>query len=336
MFCKVRGFFLVLMVSLPIEAKNMGVVNSVSGRVFGTLGKKTKTLRIGDTLENFSEILTEEGGKVSFSDYFDGSYTLAGSGHLQFEEGILRLKRGYLHIHSRQKNREFILETANARAVYKGGEAIASFDDEQRKTQLLVTKGRFYFGGLLEKLINVEIGEGYFSSVQKDSNQGRPQVPMLIGLQSLKKALALFNYQERSLASLSPPDPDGVRRGMPPSPEYREKKKQLVSFYHNRLAGMRKKQKKFRPSYRKKTSVVINVFGRELKRFPASSKKEDIPKKKKLSARRPASIMGQPLETDPFESVLMKQYKKQMRHPPEVNALIDALKSYKSDYSKTH
>jgi hypothetical protein len=63
-------------------------------------------------------------------------------------------------------------------------------------------------------------------------------------------------------------------------------------------------------------------------RAPASVKPTAVEEMVKVK-RAPASVKQQ---TDAFESSLVDQYKKQMRHSDEVNQLIRDLKNYEMDY----
>ena len=298
-------------------AAPVSVVNSLKGSVFRTLKGETRFLRPGDHIENFSEILTEEGGKIKFSDYFDNTYSLTGSGHIEFRNNILILKRGYLWIKSKQSTREFIIQTAHAFAAYKRGEAIISFDEQKRKTQLLVVKGKLRFGSLAEKMLSVDVQEGHFSFIKKDFNNERPRTPIAVGAQSLQKVTSLFeHFAPISIGNFE----------LHQSPDKNVNK------------TLRKQRRSFAPIENKGrgpasfiedkgTRIIVNIFGRQKQKTFV-----------KTPSRTPASL-GVPRtvpKADPFESALIKQYKKQTRHTDEVNSLIDALKSYQSDYSKSY
>ena len=77
------------------KKKKLGVVEEVWGNVFLVEEGKTKQLRAGDYLYDFSEVMTEEGAQVSFSDYYDHQFHLAGSGHIKM---ILSLVFGLLNL----------------------------------------------------------------------------------------------------------------------------------------------------------------------------------------------------------------------------------------------
>ncbi len=117
-----------------------------------------------------------------------------------------------------------------------------------------------------------------------------------------------------------------------------------------------KLSKKFVPSYNKKSTVVIKIFGVEnrplnistpaqvttvtapqiLESEVAKDSVAILENKEKAAevVRSPASV---DIKKDPvFESGLVDQYKKQMRHSNETNTLINELKSYRQDYKKEY
>ncbi len=129
----------------------------------------------------------------------------------------------------------------------------------------------------------------------------------------------------------------------------------LMNFYKKKVTelGRPKPKKKWTPTYSEKSEVKVTIFGRGAKhkrasgnRMPASVRpaqtnrveKEDKQNYRK-KYRTPASLglMVPSVNTDgKFESELVNQYKKQMRHDQEVNELIDQLKSVDMDYKKDY
>ncbi len=107
-----------------------------------------------------------------------------------------------------------------------------------------------------------------------------------------------------------------------------------------------KKKKKWTPEaeYKKKSDVLVKVFGggNTSKSVAKSSvpKIEVAPIPAAAPARVPASVANKATanveSADAFESNLLDEYKKQMRHNDEVNGLIEKLKSYDQDYQKEY
>ncbi len=318
----IASFVIIVLPCLIRAEGSVGVVNSLKGNAFRTLNGDTKSLQPGDHIGNLSEILTEEGGKVEFSDYFDNSYSLSGSGHIKFKGKMLILKRGYLWIKSKQDKTEFTIQTAHAFASYRKGEAIISFDEEERKTQLLVIKGNLRFGSISESIMSVDVEEGYFSFIKKDVNNERPRRPTPIGIKSFQKITSLFDR------FIPTPIDDFEKTQL--SHKTKQLRERLLSVYQKDII---KRNKKIRE---KRTRIIVNVFGKQRWKTPV---KDRFSQGRSDRSRAPASL-GTPIistpKNDPFESALTKQYKKQTQHTNAVNSLIDALKSYRSDYSKSH
>lgn len=136
--------------------------------------------------------------------------------------------------------------------------------------------------------------------------------------------------------------------------KYGTKEQKLMDIYNRGLSSLRKIQsdankakKKFFPDYKKKSKVAVRVFGARKsysKKSTAPSKKLlnmfKSTKKHKMKKRMPASVSdlnGEvKIKESSFESSLIKEYKKQLRHTDEVNHLIQDLKSYDQDYKQAY
>jgi hypothetical protein len=112
----------------------------------------------------------------------------------------------------------------------------------------------------------------------------------------------------------------------------------LLNYHSKRITKFKAKKvkKKFAPSYEKKSGVKVYVFGKKKK---AKRSIASVPSVKKKAKRGPASVMMKPavkLKNDAFESSLMREYSKQLRHSKEVNSLIQELKNYDQDYKQSY
>ena len=177
------------------KKKKLGVVEEVWGNVFLVEEGKTKQLRAGDYLYDFSEVMTEEGAQVSFSDYYDHQFHLAGSGHIKMMNKIVELVRGYMWVQSYRPTKiPFSIQTANSTIKYYDGEAIVSFDGLGGKSQIMVLKGDFKMGNILHKVrhFDVVVADGEFSSIDNEFNGGNPRATTPVGYQSFQKVLSLF------------------------------------------------------------------------------------------------------------------------------------------------
>ena len=154
---------------------------------------QTKQIAIGDYIQNYSEIFTELGSQLSFTDYHDHQYHLSGSGHLEFENNKLKLKSGYLWLQSFNQEEPFYVETANAYIKYTGGESIISFDSYNEKSQIISLQGKWKFANKFEQFRSVLIPSGTFSFISQKYNDGTPRRPTIIGKSSYRKVTSLFS-----------------------------------------------------------------------------------------------------------------------------------------------
>jgi len=177
------------------KSKKLAVVDDIRGHAFLVQEGKTKQLRVGDFLNDFSEIITEEGAQVSFSDFYDHQYHLSGSGHVKILNKMIELVRGYFWVQSYRPTKiPFMVQTANSFVKYYDGEAIISFDSFSGKTQIMVVKGDFRIGNILhkERHFDVDVADGEFSFVDNEFDSGNPRKTTRVGYSSFQKVLTLF------------------------------------------------------------------------------------------------------------------------------------------------
>lgn len=180
-------------------SKVVAVVGEVTGNAFYSENGKTKPLSVGTHLSPQAEIFTEVGAQVSLNDYYDHIYHLSGGGHLVMHNNLIELKEGYLWVKSLafdELRGPLRINTANSIVEVTKGEAIVSFDTYSGKTQALAVKGDFLLkNSLLENFMTV-LGEGQFSFIQNEHEQGRPRKPTPIGYSSFQKITSLFKGVE--------------------------------------------------------------------------------------------------------------------------------------------
>ena len=170
----------------------IAMVGSVKGNAFIHHLGKTKKVKVGDHIHNFSEIFTEVGSQVTFSDYYDHQFHLSGSGHVKLNGKTMELKGGYLWLQSFNREESFAVETANAHVNYMYGESVISFDAYSGKSQLMTISGGWDFSNKFEKYRTTRLQDGQFSFISKDYENGSPRQPTPIGQGSYKKVVSLF------------------------------------------------------------------------------------------------------------------------------------------------
>lgn len=423
---KVLFLFVVLSLA-PIQVaygKIVAVVSSLKGKAFTTYKGQTKMLKVGDHIHRQAEVFTEIGGQLSLNDYYDHVYHLAGGGHIALYNNLVELREGYFWVQSLKfdpLHGPLRVTTANGVVENREGECIVSFDGHSGKTQLLAIKGDFVFKNALMEMKNLTLGEGQFSFIHNDHEEGRPRRATPIGYASYQKVTGLFDGVQpfgeqkptglktrlttapdvqapvakpsepaRGVASSSGPENafeaallgKKVRKESGPSSNsvkypgpvagqaqanggkitvlrlrdpasVKQSEENVMDYYQQKLKALNKPKpkKKWSPAYQAKSGVPVRVFGAKKsgQRLPASVRKKPavikvkpgsgaVSTKKRASSRTPASLgkMLPKIKTNAFESQMLKQYKKQMRHDQEVNDLIDQLQSIDMDYKKEY
>lgn len=339
---------LALFATYVVQAATPGaIVSQVSGNAFMMSNGQTKTLKLGDRIDDFSDVVTEVGAQVTLTDYHDHKFHVSGSGHVKLERNQLTLERGYVWVQSFNQKDEFILKTANTKIDYSVGEAIVSFDAFSGKTQLMSIRGDFSLANALETHLKVNVGDGQFSFVSNDYNQGIPRSPMTIGESSFKKITGLFEGVQPSSVNLFPTRmatsttaPTTAGRNIASAPE---KKSSVIIIKKNssfvnaaviskayqqeeeKVAAIKRKQY-LKREFATKSGVAVHIYGQ----------KKTTPVTTTTAQRMPASAAPAVIEDSKFEGSLVKQYEGQMRHSNEVNQLIDELKNYEQDYQSEY
>ncbi|HAZ14360.1 MAG: hypothetical protein A2X86_19220 [Bdellovibrionales bacterium GWA2_49_15] len=353
-------------------AAPVAIVKELSGNAFSLVEGKAHSLKVGDLVEDMSEIVTEMGSQVTFMDYYNHVYHLASAGHVQIMRRLIDLRAGHLWVQTKGDGGVSLIQTANAKVTYNLGEAIVSYDSESGKTQVLSVRGQFDMCNQLLEDVVVAISEGHFSFIQKDVDNGVPRNPTPIGSTSFKQVTGLFIGIDPLLRSMTAPVvapaqpalPSRVPASVPAETTVPQapaapggdivylKKEERVAPRDLNMAPLLSEKlaeaKKIKPKkiwkreneYKQTSNVKINVYG------IARDKVVSRPVSPTVQASRaPASIMAPavPRATaegtpgkDSFESTLTEKYKQQMRHNEEVNHLIDQLKNYEQDFKKNY
>jgi len=356
--------------AFSLWAKPVAVVSAVSGNVFSIYQGTTKVLMATEHIPDLAEIVTEEGAQITFADYYDHKFHMAGSGHVKITGNVTELLAGYIWVQSYgQSVEEFIIQTANAVVTYKGGEAIVSYDKVKGKTQLYSLSESFEIAHVLEKSFKEVVDKGQFTFIDNDFENGAPRRPTELGHASYEKMRSLFykvhpiEYKHPTLSKndeILPKRPSNVRIPASVLPENKgedvltakeskiiyllpdtkknqaQKDHQLESFYKGKVTEWSVKpiKKKFVPSYDKLSGVIIKIYGDKT----SSSTLLKAPKKTDNAIYRlPSSVSSMGTDSNSeFESSLTNEFKKQMRHSNEVNNLIRDLKNYNQDYQEEY
>lgn len=343
-----KALALTLLFSSSAFAGSLARITVVKGNVFSLTNGETKILKAGDEVHEGSEIVSEEGAQVSYSDFYDHMFHLSGSGQIALtKDKEHQLRRGYIWVQSYNDNMPAVIKTANAFTTFRKVEMILSFDNASGRTQVLAVTGSFDFSNLLETHLSRKIEAGNFSFVDNEYEQGMPRTPTLIGFNSYKKITGLFD-------GVKPQDPQAmniVQNKTPVLQEMPDESKQpirvvatdseAIKYFADKnnpampMPEKKMKMAKAKPGKPKEPHHNVKIYGLEseiLETFSAP-----MPSVNKMEKRAPASVSeGAKVVQDEFEASLKQEYNKQTRHTSDVNDLIDQLKSYQSDYKKEY
>ncbi|HXH74304.1 MAG TPA: hypothetical protein VNJ08_05020 [Bacteriovoracaceae bacterium] len=182
-----------MFVAVPLWAKPVAQVTSLTGQVFVVTEEgKTKSLKLNDHLDEKSEVMVEEGGTITLNDYFDATYHLIGGSHMKFFTKSVQLKRGKTWIQAKNARHALALTTANGNVTFWKAEFIATFDQANSRSQILVVNGDAEVSNVLDKNMKYMIPAGSFTLVDPEVENGIPRSPTKVGLASLNSALAEF------------------------------------------------------------------------------------------------------------------------------------------------
>lgn len=198
-----RIFLLALLLSFSSFAKTIGRVTEVKGSAF--LMKKdgsTVSLKVGDEVNDFSEILTDDTSRLSYVDYFEHVVHLGGGSQVTIMNKLIELKNGKVWVQSSNDLNGFSIQTSNAVSSYADGEFIVTYDSVKLSTQLMVISGEVKFANILEDHLAYEVTSGNFTFIDQNYEKGFPRSPTLIGYDSYNSLVSMFNGVKPTNGSL--------------------------------------------------------------------------------------------------------------------------------------
>lgn len=323
---------ILFVLSTQIYASSVARVTSLKGSAFMIWGDKTKSLNVGDEISANAEIITEEGGQISFNDYYDHLYHLSNSGQILLKEKEIELRRGYLWGQGFSDKNIGIVKTANAVTEFSKSEAIISFDNSVGRTQIMAVTGKVKFYNLLETHLERTLDAGNFSFIDQDYEQGIPRTPTMIGFQSYKKLTSLFDgiksLDPKALPMFTKPqDANKVEMVVAQTAvSVKKDEKREIASASGYFDQLKKSKKIARKDLPKKSAIEMKMHGIE---------GELLDSLEIAPVRAPANVSDKQ-EMKEFEQSVKQEESKQSRHTPEVNKLIDELNSYQGDYKKDY
>jgi hypothetical protein len=357
---RLSSSFFILIISFSALARPVAQVVDVSGVAF-VVNKfgKTKTLKKDQQIDEYSEVLVEEGAALTFNDYYNTSYHSTGGSHLKFFNKSIQLKKGKSWVKSMTSKYPLSITTANGQVDFTKGEFIVTFDQTTNRSQYFVVNGEVEVSNILNKETKYQIPAGSFSFIDPDVDNGIPRTPTKVGLQSLESALSEFNQlpekifgkknvlpkpttrtiasvsENKKLEELNPiKEPATLPTDLKEAPVI--KKGEIIYLTtHRKPASVEEGMahnyyKKIVNKKRTPTKVKIKIFGSAWIKPQPPSRPLRTPASIKVIG--PSVEEKKPKETitnDPeFEISLKKHEAQQPKYSKELGNLIDELKSY--------
>lgn len=335
-----------ILVAAPVWAKPVAQVTEVKGQVFViTPEGKTRSANLNDHLEDRSELMVEEGGSITVNDYFDATYHVIGGGHLKLFTKSVQLKRGKTWVQAKNPKHTLALTTANGQVDFSKCEFIATFDQSNSRSQILVVNGDAEVSNVLDRQTKFPVPAGTFTLIDPDVENGVPRAPTKVGIASLNTALAEFKRLpdtmkdakapavERKIASVEEVPAPAAKKGGPQAP-----KGEIIFITTNRLpASVGGAHQYWMKNAKKKTSASHSLTTAPIKFFgmasaaPAAVRQEPVPRSPAsvpMPVKAPQKAIEKVNLDTEFGDTLKTQSEQQPKYSKELESLIKDLKSY--------
>lgn len=332
-------FLLLLLSAVGAQARLVGKIQKVKGTAFMTHDGRTITLKDGMDVHQSAQIIVPDQAQVTVGDFNERRLHLVGGSSLIFNHHEATLLTGSVWSQATPFSKAFTLSTANMLMQSFKGEFVASYSSDTKKTQLTVISGEVNAASPKKPELRYGILAGHFTTAHEDYDEGYPRSPTQLGFASLAATLKMFPGVEAldtSVASAQKKADIGreiasIGEAQATKPEVKLIKS---NFVERKIASVDtaqkyylKKTQRTKASYHKGAGARVRVIG--LGALSTRSAVHSAP------ARKMASIVPKPsvpLKNDANLSEFLKSYQyhqgQQHKHSPEVQRLIDDLKSY--------
>lgn len=299
---------------------------------------ESKRLAYGDRIFAKSEIMVEDGASVSLLDLIDNKHHLASGAYAKFYPLAVELKHGQMWTQGMGK-RKAMVNTANAIVAYEGASFISVVDNKEVKTQVLSLSGTVEFINSFDPSLRIDVQAGMFSFIDHNDKSILPRTPTRIGLKSYQDLRGRF----ANVSSLKGEDYGSTFGG---SREIASVQTAAPSSKKGKIIFIRTLEKKSNAARgiaslpRQKTglhSAPVNYYGVKKQEQRQSEDKVQVSiQPNRNIASIPTAWKQQPKPESEFEKSLGRKLEANQRHPDEVNQLIDELKSFRKNYSKSY
>jgi hypothetical protein len=343
----IRNSLLLSLLIMPYlaQAKLVGKIHGVKGHAFMNYDGRTVTLKKDMDVYDSAQIIVSDDAQVTVGDFYDRYYHLAAGTSFVMHHRAGILQKGQLWSQTAHASRDVSIATANLLMQSFRGEFIVTYSVVDKCSQLTVISGEVNVASPKQPNLRYAISAGEFTIAHPDQDNGYPRAPTRLGYESLQTALAQFpgvtaldhgiaqvqkQSGARSIASVEE-TPAAPARTQVGSITYIK----TVTPARNVASAQEYYLKKVKAPRKPKAvmGAPVRVIGADWKavtsaptmKLTAPMVKRDVASVKKGGVPAPGVL-------EPNLSEFLKSYEfhqsKQHQHTPEVQRLIDDLKSY--------
>jgi hypothetical protein len=353
------SFILLVVWSFHAHARLVGKVHEIQGLSFMTYDGRTITLKKDMDIHESAQLIVSENGQLTVGDFHDRRYHLKGGSSLVFNKHQLLLHHGMVWIQSQHKHSTSLeVKTSNMTSHNLRGEMIVSYDNQHKKSQMMVIQGESQVASPKYEQLRYAIVAGQFTTVHPDQDDGYPRVPMSIGQDSLMKALGQFSgikAQDYAVASAQ-------QMSVTPSRSIASENKRgeiiylrtVTSNHQQKPQGERKPaslapqsaqgeaSRYYHHQTQSRPKAPVRIWGLEqsggetkIRKQAKTSKPKAVPDSPPMAPKREiaSELKLKPTQTSKNSTAeFLKSWEDQKahqhKHSPEVQRLIDDLKSF--------
>lgn len=331
-------FFLVFFLSLSVEAKLVGKIHQVKGMAFMTYDGRTVTLKEGMDVHASAQIIVSDNAQVTVGDFFERRFHLAGGSSFILNQHEATLLSGHVWSQATAFSKNFVLSTANMHMQSFKSEFVATYSNDAKKTQLTVISGEVNASSPKKPELRYGIYAGYFTTAHEDHDQGYPRSPTQLGYASLTNTLKSFpGIQALDSGVADAQRKSDIGREIASVGEAETTKpvlKHIKSIFVERNVASLGSAQKYYLKKIKRASPTPSSHGAQVRVIGLQN--SSVLKAAPLRPQREVASVNQAPSTevrrDPNLSEFLKSYQfhqgQQHKHSPEVQRLIDDLKSY--------
>jgi hypothetical protein len=333
----IRNSLILALMVVPVvcHAKLVGKVHSVSGHAFMNHDGRTITLKKGMDVHDSAQIIVSDKALVSVGDFYDRYYHLSSGTSVILNERSLALQSGSVWSQAVKTNSSTTIATANLLAQSFNSEFVVTYSVNDKKSQITVISGDVNVASPKQPALRYALVAGQFSSAHPDVDEGYPRTPTRLGFESLNRTLSLFpgvKARDEGIAHIQKNKKQGRAIASVESKELGHSTGEIIYIKTNKNPTRAPASSGEAQKYYKNRTYVnkpLSKLGAQVRVIGASSL-VTAPQRQVASVAKTQEPLQvrEPSKTSEFLKSYQFQESHQHKHTPEVQRLIDDLKSF--------